>query len=93
MPLKILCQCFFCYPVVWLFSEGFSSFSVSFEVRASRTRNSFSLSLQLWQRTDARLFRRRPRLTYAFTRTSLNPPIPVFFLRYPTVAPRPKQTL
>jgi len=25
-------QAFFCYPVVWLFSEGFASFSVSFEV-------------------------------------------------------------
>ncbi len=24
-----------CYPVVWLFSTGFASFSVSFEVRAS----------------------------------------------------------
>ena len=30
-------QVFFCYPAVWLFSEGFSSFSVSFEVRARRT--------------------------------------------------------
>jgi len=26
-------QCFFCYPAIWLFSEGFASFSVSFEVR------------------------------------------------------------
>ena len=25
-------QVLFCYPVVWLFSEGFASFSVSFEV-------------------------------------------------------------
>ena len=23
----------FCYPIVWLFSEGFASFSVSFEVK------------------------------------------------------------
>jgi hypothetical protein len=31
--LTIIIWCF--YPIVWLFSEGFASFSVSFEVRTT----------------------------------------------------------
>jgi len=35
--LTIIMWCF--YPMVWLFSEGFASFSVSFEVKAPSTPN------------------------------------------------------
>jgi bacteriorhodopsin len=30
----LIILCFFCYPAIWLFSEGFASFSVSFEICA-----------------------------------------------------------